>query len=653
MSTHAITAANRHRQLSGLSIQTFSNVSGGNTLYKALAHPLAAERVPALMESLRRNSPAVLYDPLGQAESFASLYDLSPVRLDACLAQRVEDLEGTRFGHKIAPVTILKETRAKSLFIAAFDAGRLVSQVAHLIPDELKLLSFDDLRLPDALIGDRRRYLNAMNFATNFAFFRDAGGAHTRLVSANYWYGHGAAEVALWLRLYDTEGRVLAEWRQELDPGVSSVIVDSREIRSRFSLPEFTGSLFIHVVGAAGHDVVKYALDFYGDAPGVLTATHDANAWPADYYAGLPAPAKGEKVLLWIQNSHGVPIPPGTIGLNPMGLDENTVWVDAEIPPFGTRAINVGELLPDISWPRQIEIQAGRQFVRPRYEVLSDSGRSRIAHVNVERTDLGSDPDLPKLQTLLGKGYLLPAPVLPPDRWTSVALPTPMARSQSQLPLAVIVYDAGGREAAREFLGCLPRGAATEVDLNTLLAQKRVTLSSGYGHLELLYDFTEGGEGDGWLHGIFRYRDRASNHAAETSFGSHIYNTAITYRDEPQSYIGRPPGLSTRLFLRVGPQPLKTMMHLIYPASRAWHPQSTTELNLFDGSGTRMAGVVLNIPCSGSRLVYLDEIFSERELHEAGDGAYVIVRDRGCRLFGYHGLLGENGSFSFDHMFGF
>jgi len=24
-----------------------------------------------------------------------------------------------------------------------------------------------------------------------------------------------------------------------------------------------------------------------------------------------------------------------------------------------------------------------------------------------------------------------------------------------------------------------------------------------------------------------------------------------------------------------------------------------------------------------------------------------------CRLFGYHGLMGGNGSFSLDHMFGF
>ncbi len=35
------------------------------------------------------------------------------------------------------------------------------------------------------------------------------------------------------------------------------------------------------------------------------------------------------------------------------------------------------------------------------------------------------------------------------------------------------------------------------------------------GHGELVYDFREGGEADGWLHAMLRYRDRANGHAAE------------------------------------------------------------------------------------------------------------------------------------------
>ena len=61
-------------------------------------------------------------------------------------------------------------------------------------------------------------------------------------------------------------------------------------MRARFGLGDFTGQLFVQRVGAAGHDVVKYALDTYGDDAGELSCTHDANAWPSDLYAGLPAP---------------------------------------------------------------------------------------------------------------------------------------------------------------------------------------------------------------------------------------------------------------------------------------------------------------------------------------------------------------------------
>src|SRR3546814_15345261 len=75
-------------------------------------------------------------------------------------------------------------------------------------------------------------------------------------------------------------------------------------------------------------DVVKYALDIYGDDSSVLSCTHDANAWPADFYAGLPAPDDGERVLLWIQNSHPRPIPKGAIGLNHMGRDDAVAWLD-------------------------------------------------------------------------------------------------------------------------------------------------------------------------------------------------------------------------------------------------------------------------------------------------------------------------------------
>ena len=47
-------------------------------------------------------------------------------------------------------------------------------------------------------------------------------------------------------------------------------------------------------------------------------------------------------------------------------------------------------------------------------------------------------------------------------------------------------------------------------------------LAQAHGHGELIYDFSQGGSGDGWLHGLVRIRDKTSGHAADSSFGSHL-----------------------------------------------------------------------------------------------------------------------------------
>ena len=136
-------------------------------------------------------------------------------------------------------------------------------------------------------------------------------------------------------------------------------------------------------------------------------------------------------------------------------------------------------------------------------------------------------------------------------------LPTPMAIAQQELPIAALVYDAG-RAARSRAPPLRPPAARPSHSRSTLDDDRRRALGDGYGHVELVYDFADGGEGDGWLHALFRYRHRASGHAAETSFGAHVFNTVLTYRGEPQSYAGRPPGLSTRLFLRLGEERVTT-----------------------------------------------------------------------------------------------
>ena len=179
-------------------------------------------------------------------------------------------------------------------------------------------------------------------------------------------------------------------------------------------------------------------------------------------------------------------------------------------------------------------------------------------------------------------------------------------------------------------------------------------LGGGYGHVELVYDFAAGGDGDGWLHGCSAIEHRASGHAAETSFGAHVFNTLLIYNDEPQSYVGRPPGLSTRLFLRLGDAPYDTLCHLIYPASTPWRPESATELILHDRSRRRnRARAIGHSAARGRASGTITRCSTRRRARRAGRGAYVIIRDTTCRLFGYHGLLGRGGAFSLDHMFGF
>lgn len=636
-----------------LKIETFSNVKGGDSFFKAIGHPAAQASFETLLQRLRAAGPVALYDVAGTADAFAEIHPLDGVAITGAFVQAIAEIGRPIQRLRAQPVTDLPDAAVNAVFVPAFDADRIVEQMRHLVPAGAAIITLDDARLPETYLTNKQRYLDPLNFATNFAFFRDADGVHTRIVTANYWAGYGASEVSLWCCLFGEAGAVLAEWRDTLAPGVSGVVIDSREIKRRFKLGDFVGQLFIHAIGAAGHDVVKYALDVFGERPHDLSCTHDANAWPADFYAGLPAPKPDERVVLWVQNSHPCPIPANAVGVNLMG-DDSVVFLDRPVPPFGSCAVDVGALLPHASWPAQIEIRAGRHFVRPRYEIVDGGDRRRIAHPNVERIDLKPDPRLPELANLMGKGFLLPAPVLPRERFRSFALPTPMATTQTELPLAVKIYDASGREAATRFLGRLPRDHRIAVDIDELLnGTAREALPSGYGHMELLYDFRDGGSADGWMHALFRYEDRHSGHAAETSFGAHVFNTVLTYRNEPQSYTGAPPGLSTRLFLRLGTDGLDTLCHLIYPASTPWHPNSDTTLTLHHRAGAEIAKVKVRIPCSGSLLWRAGETFGRDALARAGEGGYVIIRDTTCRLFGYHGLLAAEDAFSLDHMFGF
>jgi hypothetical protein len=624
-----------------LGIETFDQRAGGNAIYKALAHPLAAEGVARLYTSLAGSEPVALYDPDRLAGPLLAMYPRPP-GLASFFVHDVTAVGSELAGPTAQPLTALRRSDARTVLIAAFDAARIAARIAPFLPEGARVLTLDDAKLPPTMLTNRSRYLDRLNFATNFAFFREQAGLSTRLVSANYWAGYGAGSVRLWLRLFAADGTVLATWEQELAAGPAGFAIDSRDVRARFNLPEFTGQLFLHAIGVAGHDVVKYALDTFATIGGPsLSCTHDANAWPSDRYAGLPAPREDERVVLWLQNSHATPILSGAVALDRMGA-ERPVPLEQPLGPFATMEVDVAKLLPEVRWPAQIELRAGRHVVRPRYEIIRDR-RVRIAHVNVERADLEPDPAVPNLLRELGRHFLLPFPVLDPAKFRTIVQPTPMAVTQTRLPIRLDLFSQDGERADERFLGCLPRTHSVALEVAATTA----------GHAELVYDFRDGGEADGWLHALFRYEHRISDHAAESSFGAHIFNTIMTYKDEPQSYSGPPPGLSTRLFLKLGDDRRRSFAVLIYPASMPWVARSSTALLLHDAAGEVIAEEPVAIPCCGSRMVWPHELFGQALLHRAGPTGYVLVRDTTCRLFGYHGLMDDADGFSLDHMFGF
>ena len=169
------------------------------------------------------------------------------------------------------------------------------------------------------------------------------GGHHTRLVTANYWTRYGARKSSSGVRLFGKRS-ALATWTEDAgEPEASHRASTAGHPRAFRPAGIHRDSLFIHAIGVAGHDIVKYALDTYGDAPNVLSATHDANSWPSDLYAGLPAPADGEDVVLWVQNSHPITITAGEIGLGPRWAatassrlhEADRAFCDARAPHFG------------------------------------------------------------------------------------------------------------------------------------------------------------------------------------------------------------------------------------------------------------------------------------------------------------------------------
>jgi hypothetical protein len=636
-----------------LTITTYDNSNqwrignnfGGNAFFKALVHPLAARKIDTLRAQLQGKKVAV-YDPQNQLESFLSLYPLPFVSITDVYVQDVTKLGETRMGKPTQSIADCAATKADTLFVASFDADKYVTQISALLPRDLEIVSFNTIKIPNHFLTDTKNYLAPLNFCTNLALLREQNGFHTAIGSANYWSQYGNAAPRLWLCLFNEQGAVLGEWEENLGQAGSTFSLDSRAIATRLNLKDFTGSLFIHATHIAGHDVMKYAVDVWSDDGTQLSATHDSNPWPADIYGGIPAPQQDEIVSIWLQNTWPLTIPANSMTLNVTGTEQYAP-IPFDIPAYGTCAVNVTDILPDVTFPQQLELHSHKYVVRPRHEITRNN-QKLWSHSNVKRTDLTPDPALATLAPIFGKGFILPIPILPTTEFTTTILPTPMATCQTSLPLTAFVYNTKGQKIREQALGLQQAGNITTFSASDLLGDNTT------GHLELAYDFTHQVAVDGWLHALARVAHRStSHHQAETSFGAHLYNSAAVYKNEPQSYTAAAPGLTTRLFLRLAPEPFKTACHLIYPVSKEWREHSSTTLILKNQAGDVVAETGLTIPANGSLFWYYQEVFDAKTRSLAGDGASLIVRDTTCRLFGFHAVVGENGTFSLDHMFGF
>ena len=68
----------------------------------------------------------------------------------------------------------------------------------------------------------------------------DAGGHHTRLVTANNWSAYGGSCGYLCFRHFAADGNVLDDWKYTLQAANAANVLASSYVRQRFTLPDFT-----------------------------------------------------------------------------------------------------------------------------------------------------------------------------------------------------------------------------------------------------------------------------------------------------------------------------------------------------------------------------------------------------------------------------
>ena len=110
-----------------LDIKTFDARQGGNVLYKAFAHPLAAEAIARLAAGLR--GALAVYDPDGVADALFALHPEMPAPAEVYVHD-TERLGVLHAGRRALPLTDLLHSAADTLLVASFDSARLQARPA-------------------------------------------------------------------------------------------------------------------------------------------------------------------------------------------------------------------------------------------------------------------------------------------------------------------------------------------------------------------------------------------------------------------------------------------------------------------------------------------------------------------------------------------
>ena len=580
----------------------------------------------------------------GAIEAFDAIFGLDRIAIAGAYVQQIARIGTGILGRPALPVTELARSHARTILIAAFDAGRILAQMQPYLPADAEVLSLDALRIPEDRLTNRRAYLDPLNFATNFVFFRDANGLHTRLMTANYWSGYGAGAVTCWMTLFAGDGACWPNGARALRLRRARSFSTAETYAERFRLagilPGSCSSTSSGRPGTTSSNTLSIRSRRRRDGPAPLSCTHDANAWPR---TDMPAcrrrlPAKtsccGSRTAIRSR------FPPRSIGLNRMG-EERVVPIGEPIAPFATRAVDVSRTAAGRSLGRGRSSCAPASTWCARATKLSSgvAAGSRTSMSNA--ADLRPDPRASEARqpcsardiccrprccrALCGKPWCCRR------RWRCV---------RAELPIAALVYDPDGKrgraailwaaaarpcDRARSRRGRRHRGAARRLwpyraGLRLLCRRRRPT--AGCMRCSAI------ATGD-------------SGHAAETSFGAHVFNTILTYRDEPQSYTGPPAGVvdpavpaARRGWLRHAVPPDLSRIAALAPGERRRTSSSTT------ATGAKSRGRAWRFPVRDRGCGTITQLFdaatrararARRLCHRSATPT--------CRLFGYHGLL--------------